>query len=532
MKITTDFLKKKLITKTGRVLPRLLTDEELDWLRTKFPFNLSKNALVYLLLHDLPEPPRCHCGNYCEFKDLRAGFKTFCCHEHYVPPARSEEAKRKTKETVRARYGAENVFASQAVKERIKSTMRERYGVDAYTQTDEYRERVCQNHHLRRADVRNKIKATNLEKYGCETAIQSETVREKARRARRLSSFRKKREALERHFTLNFSETDYVAAAGKYVKFSFTCRACGTTFDDDLANGLLPLCPTCNPRALGASRAEEELFELLTNELGLEVKRHDRTTIAPLELDLFISSHKLAIEFNGLYWHSARFKPKNYHLQKLEVALSAGIRLIQIFEDEWNLKRELVVSRIKHALGLSERVHARACELQQVTGQQAAEFFDKNHLQGSAVASVSVGLFFNSELVACASFRRPRFTDEADWELIRYASRAGMTAVGGFSRLLSWFVKTHQPSSILSYADRRWSEGKLYETAGFKLKRVTAPGYSYVINGRRVNRLRLTKANLSKLRGYDSTLTERENARLLLGAERVWDCGQLVYVLE
>ena len=59
----------------------------------------------------------------------------------------------------------------------------------------------------------------------------------------------------------------------------------------------------------------------------------------------------IAIEYNGLRWHSEEFnKDKNYHLNKLIKCNEKGIRLIQIFEDEWIEKQEIVLKKIKHIL--------------------------------------------------------------------------------------------------------------------------------------------------------------------------------------
>ncbi|MBR4315953.1 MAG: hypothetical protein IKP65_03150, partial [Alphaproteobacteria bacterium] len=55
-----------------------------------------------------------------------------------------------------------------------------------------------------------------------------------------------------------------------------------------------------------------------------------------------------------------------------------------------------------------------------------------------------------------------------DYELIRFASKIGYQVIGGASKLLSYFRKQYK-GSIISYADRRYSNGKLYEAIGFKL---------------------------------------------------------------
>ena len=92
----------------------------------------------------------------------------------------------------------------------------------------------------------------------------------------------------------------------------------------------------------------------------------DRSIIPPLELDIYLPDKKLAIEFNGLYWHSeiAGRKNKNYHLNKLNLCADKGIELIQIFEDEWIQKKNIVLALLKSKLGIiTNKYHARKLKI-------------------------------------------------------------------------------------------------------------------------------------------------------------------------
>jgi hypothetical protein len=62
-----------------------------------------------------------------------------------------------------------------------------------------------------------------------------------------------------------------------------------------------------------------------------------------LEIDI-LPELKLGFEFNGLYWHSNKFKEKNYHLNKTD--WFKKIYASYIWEDDWIL-REIVESQIK-----------------------------------------------------------------------------------------------------------------------------------------------------------------------------------------
>ena len=79
------------------------------------------------------------------------------------------------------------------------------------------------------------------------------------------------------------------------------------------------------------SHGEKEVRKFILEELGLVALHNSREVIHPLELDVYVPSKKLAIEFNGNYWHSEEYLNKNYHRDKTLNCAKNGIRLIHIF---------------------------------------------------------------------------------------------------------------------------------------------------------------------------------------------------------
>ena len=285
-------------------------------------------------------------------------------------------------------------------------------------------------------------------------------------------------------------------------------------------------CPKCV--TTGSSLMEQELANFVKS-LGLVTLENNRTIISPQELDIVIPELKIAIEFNGAYWHSEQAgKDKNYHLAKLNKTREAGYRLIQIFENEWVHKKEIVMNRIRHILGKDTqiRLYARKLVCKDVTPLQAREFFTKYHIQGPCSARVAYGLFKDDELVACMSFGVNRFTKEKGIELIRYAT--AYNVVGGFSKLLAHFKKRNtEVKSITSYSDKNWSIGEVYEKNGFKHIGRSAPGYFYSDRDlNRVNRVSMQRHKLKdKLEIFDESKTEVENV-IANGYFRIFDSGQ------
>lgn len=286
------------------------------------------------------------------------------------------------------------------------------------------------------------------------------------------------------------------------------------------------------------SKYENEIYEYIKELLpGSDIIRNDRIILTGNELDLYIPSKHVAIEFDGLYWHNELNKPdKNYHLKKTELSEKRGIQLIHIFEDEWTYKQEIVKGRLKSILGLSERIYARKCQTKRLEAKEALKFIETHHIQGKVGGSFYYGLIYNDELVAVMSFgnvRRNLGRKRADgvYELLRYCSKTGVSVVGGAGKLLSKFINDVKPLKIISYADRRWSIGNLYEKLGFTFIRNTNPSYFYVLNDKRKNRFAFRKNILVKKYGCAENETEHSFC-LKNNWYRIYDCGTKLYEMN
>lgn len=260
------------------------------------------------------------------------------------------------------------------------------------------------------------------------------------------------------------------------------------------------------------SEPEREVADFLSQ--YVEIERNTRSVIKPKELDIYIPSKKVAIEFNGLYWHS--LKPRKYHFEKYQECKEKGIRCIQIFEDEWRDKKEIVKSILLSAIGVYERkVFARKCIVKEIDKKIANSFLDENHLNGSVkTAQKAFGLFLGDELLQVITVGKNRFTKDGKLELLRMASKLNTQVVGGFSKIL----KDSGIHEIESYVDNRIYSGSGYENSGWKVIGNSGPSYFYTNWKIRKNRMSMMK---SKLPG-EGTEEQRANA---LGWYRVYDCG-------
>ncbi len=171
--------------------------------------------------------------------------------------------------------------------------------------------------------------------------------------------------------------------------------------------------------------------------------------------------------------------PAHYGLLA-DLADRAGVRLIQIWEDLWVTKKSIIQSRLRSVYGKTERIFARKTNIHTLDTPTANKFLVKNHLQEGAKAGFKYGLFYESDLVAVATFSKGRAVKREgivfrSYEMIRYCSVLNTTIVGGLDKLLKHFIKEKQPDDIMTYADRDWSNGSVYEKLGFVKKEITPP---------------------------------------------------------
>jgi hypothetical protein len=252
------------------------------------------------------------------------------------------------------------------------------------------------------------------------------------------------------------------------------------------------------------------------SDLGFNIIKNDRTIIYPLELDIVIPELKIAIEYNGVYWHSDKFKDKFYHINKTNAAKAKGYQLIQIFEDEWLYNQEVVKSMLRHKLGCTEnKVYARKCEIIELTEDK--DFLKKYHIQGPCSSSIKLGLKYKDELVAVMSFGKSRFNKQYDWELLRYASKD--CVIGGAGKLLAYFRKKYANTSIISYCDLRYSTGELYKSIGFKFSHISDPSFRYYNETESLSRYQVMKMKKTHKQMFEE------------GYEKIFDCGCLAFVI-
>ena len=326
----------------------------------------------------------------------------------------------------------------------------------------------------------------------------------------------------------DYSQTRYV---NSHCKVTIICKEHGIFEQRASAHLLGQGCPKCGNIM---SKAEDEIMELLK---GLECHQRNRDMLKGKEIDIFIPSLKLGIEYNGLFWHSEESgKDNNYHINKLIECNKQCIRLIQIFEDEWVKHREICKSKLKQICGLNTnpKIYGRKCEIREITNKnEVYEFLDKNHIQGRTGFTVGLGAYYNNELVGVMTFKKEK---EEYWDLNRFATDINYQCVGIGGKLFKYFTRNYPFIEIKSFADRRWTTdptNNLYTKLGFEFDSYVPPSYWYynpkISTIERFHKFGFRKQHLHKQYGLPLTLTEREMTTTL-GYTRIWDCGLIKYI--
>ncbi len=443
---------------------------------------------VYRVMNNIKEVPICKCGKNLNFINYSNGYREYCSIKCM---SNSDKVKEKSRKTNRLKRGTDYPLQSKQVRDKAKKTLIGRYGVDNISKSENGKKKISEA---------------------------------------RIKKFRE-------NFLNRLFEDDRLCGKVKPMfdpaswngirdQYQWKCLECGIVFIDNLISGKIPVCPECMKEF--SSKYEKEIADFLRNE-GYKIRVNDRTIIYPKEIDILVKN--LGIEVNGLYWHSElKGKDKRYHLDKMSVAEEKGIRLLQFFDDEIREKNRIVKSMILARLGqFQNKIFARKCKAVEVSTDDSKHFLEENHIQGIINSRWKYGLVYNNSLVALTTFGISRHNKQYDFELLRFCSKLNTQVIGGLSKLLNHFSSAH-PGSIISYADRRYSNGDGYIASSFRFIRKSPPNYYYIINGKRESRIQFQKHILEKkLDKYDASLTEWENMQLN-GYDRIWDCGNLVFV--
>lgn len=475
------------------------------------------------------------CSSDCS-KVLRkeTNVKLFGCDN----PFKNTDVKNKRKSTMIEKYGVEYPIQSDTIKEKIKNTMIEKYGVEHSTQN---------------VDVINKRIDTTRRKYGVDHVTQLDDFKATSKKSKELlyktksiqnkaNTSKIKNIASYIHDKTGLTVTDDQATDLQLFRGREYSTEYIKSIVDYIQNGTQPSIDVIRSEyksdsqfylackrfgyKIEPSRSAYEKFVCEFLDLNnIEYKTNDRSIIPPFELDIYIPSMKVAIEFNGMYWHSDNFVDKNYHQNKTRMCNDVDVTLIHIHEYIFKHKQDIYLNILKSKLMLnSRRVFARKCEIREVPVEEERSFLSNYHLQGYVYSKVCYGLYHNEELVTLCSFGSSRYNKNYKYELLRNCTLPNVTVVGGLTKLITKFKKDCYNGEIICYSDASISYNKHSD--------LTKPNYIWWRGSTVLKRYHTMKHKLPTLlgQGFDELLSESENMKNN-GYYRVYDSGNYTTII-
>ena len=391
------------------------------------------------------------------------------------------------KDTVMRKYGVGNVSQSEEIKEKKKKSWLKNYGVENYIQSNEAKEyfsKLGKENSKQRLDKRKITKSKDFE------------------------IFEKENDCIS---LVHLNERDNLGY-DRYGRFSDIIHKIGLDYieykdnifikNEDISK-IYEYRKLCHEHL--TSYFENDVINFVKSIYNKEVLNNVRNVISPKELDIYIPNKNVAIECDGLYWHSNEIKPNDYHFNKTITCEEKGIRLLHIFEDEWNFKKEICKSIIAESLGIYKNIiNSKECVVKEINEISAKEFLKNNSIYEFEVSDDYFGLFYKDELIYVVSLKNNQF-------IIQECAKLNTFVENGLNKLIN-FIITQTNNSVFIEVDRRLQNVEFYKSCGFKKVSESKPNYFYIFGHNR-------EKEMSKL-AENYRFSEEET-------RRIYDCGYI-----
>lgn len=472
-----------------------------EYLLSKGIEGLSFKELIYYKFKDFENPKnkKCHCGNPLKFYSIEKGYSIYCGTS----------------------------CSNKSTVEKIKESKLIKYGDPNYNNKEKFKKTIKVKMEKDKESILEKRKKTKLIKYGNPNFTNIEKII-KSKKNTSLKQINGKCKKYSVKVLDILENSSYIIYCDKCKNES---KMTNTRINVRLRSEKDP-CPVCNNYNSGKSYTEKEISDFI-KKLGIEITENDRSILERNEIDIFVPSLNIGFEYNGLYWHSELNLDPGYHQRKQDLAIKKGIKLINIWEDDWRDKKEIVKSKIKHVLGVSEkRIFARKCKIREVDFKTTKIFLEDNHIQGFCPFKNSIGLYYEEDLVSICTFGSRKISGKSEKELLRFSNKKNHHIPGGFTKILNYYLEKYGENEIVTFADRCWTPqyDSIYTKCGFEFLYSTKPNYFYIEDHTRYHRYNYRKNILIK-QGYSKDLTERE---IMMDRKifRIYDCGQYKYKIK
>lgn len=216
------------------------------------------------------------------------------------------------------------------------------------------------------------------------------------------------------------------------------------------------------------SKAEKDILDFLT-EAGYSVEQSNRSIFKnKRELDLYISAHNVAIEFNGLYYHSEEMgKDEQYHKNKWLMCSEKSIDLIQVWEDSWMENPIKVKSLLLKSLQTPVDLDLSGWAVIPCSQDEASEFIAVNTFRDNSVEDMNFKLVDSTNSTrAVVAFS---VTEDATWTVRCYADNLEYITSQLLIALLTEVKKRFGVTAYRAMSDNCTLDHKVLAGAGFRV---------------------------------------------------------------
>lgn len=470
--------------------------------------NGRPRQILWHIINQTKSPPKCKnkdCQQELEWVPDQNKYRMYCSHKCR---ASCDDYKQNQINNNIKKYGVKSNLLLPQVQEKVKESNRSNYGVDYIFQNSDIRDRAEKSRKSKYS--KEKLNNTLKERYGVNS----------------ISHIRISKESLD----ILLNKDKFKALIEEYSP-----QGIANKLKVD-RNTIIRYCGIYNIEPNKYLSSLEVDMKLFLERLSIEFIQNEKNIITPYELDFYLPDYNLAIEMNGDYWHSEKYKDRFYHFNKWKKCKEKGINLISIFETEWYNKRDIIENIIKNKLNLNteNKIHGRKFEIRRITTSEYRSIVEKYHIQGFVSGIIYYGCFYNNVLRAAMCFSYTRGSKfSRRFELRRWVTDFGIYP-GLFSKTFNFAKKDLGFNTVVSFSDNRWFSGESYEKIGFTKGRIYNPNYYYVYNGDIVHCSRFTKKNiLTKFFETDFSECNTESEMMSkLGIPKIWDCGKQEWIYE
>lgn len=345
-------------------------------------YHFYHNINTYLLC------PQCNNRN-TRFIGFIEGYMKYCCKSCAIKESRPNSIKIREKNTFE-KHGVKHTSQLESTKQKYKETSLEVFGSDHPNKSEEGKNRIrkgvfdsigveypLQNKESllnykntciyvfgvdnpsKSKEVQEKKKETCRKRFNSDYSVTSEIVKKKIQ----IKSFEKSKLSIIEKFGSNFNIVGFKERSHKdEYKIIINCDICKKDYEIEYGKlqqrtnrDQINPCFHCNPLYDFKSNGEIEIYNFL-KKYDNTIRKQCKNIIYPRQLDIYLPKFNVAIEFNGLYWHSDIFCNSLYHLEKTNLCEKQGIKLIHIFEDEWKFDKENTKQKILNILNIDIKI--------------------------------------------------------------------------------------------------------------------------------------------------------------------------------